>query len=254
MPALSLASVSAASRHLEVRYAVRVAIDRPVEARLREVAETLAVAAARGAFCAGVEYRGVSSMSLAETRVRESIVVQEMSSLGVDPRLFQCLRNMVRRLRNYGVEVTRVEVADLDRADSGNLQMPLPSEENEGTVYPAIAAPATTLQVAVDDIDFGKSRRCLVEFGQPLAPELVESFEAWVRPWYTLLEAGSYALPVGPPETTECIAGSVSQFDQSSIEVAVDVFLATEMAWNALVNMVDRFDGATGRVLRIVIE
>jgi hypothetical protein len=180
-------------------------------------------------------------------------VRHHLSSTAINVRAFQVLRNMVRRLRCSGVQVRAILVSDARGVGPTTDDVPWPSEDNEASVYPSMRSALEQLVVR-EDADFAKSRRCLLELTRELEAHEVENFEGWVAPWFRLLEAGGYAMPIGFPEDTESIAGTVTQVDPRTVEIAVPRFFASEMAWNAVVNMANAIWRTSNPIRRIVID
>lgn len=160
---------------------------------------------------------------------------------------------MTRRLRREQIAVESVVVVDPGCATERPVRLEWPDESNEELAYPRLAAWVAPL-VGSEDTDFAKSRRVLVEWDRPVEPGTVVALERWIMPWCALIEAGGYAQPVSDPEEVECIAGSVSQFDERSAEIAITRFISSEKAWHSLANMVERFSRGVGVLQSIVID
>ncbi|GGY36844.1 hypothetical protein GCM10007387_18980 [Pseudoduganella albidiflava] len=242
LPVLVLQGMSAATSRAAVSYQFARP---PGVADLQAVSDAmqpLADAAMRGAF-SGSGPAGPGTMAVLGPAVLSSAACarQQLQLCNVDERAFQLLRGMVARLRSEKVLVDSIQVVDMEHANAQPVQPDWPDEDNEEVAYPVPGARATAL-LAFEDTDFSKVRRCLVEVDNRLFPDQVTRFAAWVQPWYALLEAGAFAMPVGHPAVTDSIAGFVSHFDPVTIEVSVDRFMASECAWGILANMVCAFD------------
>ena len=171
----------------------------------------------------------------------------------VDLRAFQLLRNLLARLAIEGVDVTSIVVEEGGQRDRPSVGAPEPNDENEYDVYPEVSS-AIGLMVEVEDTDFSKSRRCLVEMRDAVEASQVLGMADWIKPWYLLLEAGAFAMPVGAPDETDSISGSVTLFDEVTIEVSVNRFQASECAWNVLVNMLDAYSNNYFSVSKVTID
>ena len=254
LPTLTVVGVGPKSTRLEVHYSFSAQPVEVVQPRLRLVSEIFVAAGARGAFKAAPLQTPHSRLTLdADIAPGPEEVVHQLSCDCLDVRAFQCLRSMVRRLRHDGIVVQRLVVVDPKRSTDEGVHLDWPTEQNENVVYPDVS-PRIRALLVWEDSDFGKSRRCLVEALQPLKPGAVMEFESWMRPWYQLVEAGAYSMPVGLPEETECIAGSVNQFDENTIEIGLDRFYASERAWDVLANMTDTFWAPSASLRRIVVD
>lgn len=242
LPALVLQGVNAATSRVEASFA----FDRPPgPAELEAVSgamQALADAGLHGAFPApGTSV--ASGMAVLGPAALASVTCarQQLQLSGVDARAFQLLRNMVAGLRAEKVLVRSIRIVDLEHRDGQPLQCDWPDEDNEDAAYPVASERAAAL-LRFEDGDFAKARRFLAEVDNRLFPEQVTRFAGWVQPWYALLEAGAFAMPVGHPAVTGSVAGFVSQFDPVTIEVAADRFMASETAWGILANMTTAFD------------
>ncbi|WBS00586.1 hypothetical protein OU994_19975 [Pseudoduganella sp. SL102] len=253
LPLLVLQGMSAATVHVAVSYQFARPPAVADQQAVSNAMHALANAGFRGAFpCSGIA--GPSSMEfLGAALSSEACGLQLLQLCNIDERAFQLLRNMVARLRAEKVLVDSIQVMDTEHIHAQPVQPDWPDEDNEEAAYPTPGARAAAL-LAFEDTDFSKVRRCLVEVDNRLFPDQVTRFAAWVRPWYALLEAGAFAMPVGHPAVTDSIAGFVSQFDPVTIEVAVDRFMASECAWGILANMVCAFDWQPRTLAAIAVD
>jgi hypothetical protein len=119
-------------------------------------------------------------------------------------------------------------------------RFPIPTEDNETTVYPGIS-PHLNLRVEFEDSEWSKSRRCLLQLHSSVQPQYVTGVSDWIRPWMASLEAGAYAMPIGLPVDAQSAGGFTAQFDEASIEISVMCFKASEMGWNTLLNCLDAY-------------
>ncbi|CAK8712870.1 hypothetical protein GMJAKD_02135 [Candidatus Electrothrix aarhusensis] len=174
-----------------------------------------------------------------------------LKTQAITPNAFQILRNMASRLSLDETMVSKIEISS--EREARKKELPVPDEENEEDVYPT-QSDKIGFRVNWEDSDFAKSRRMLVEMRTQPEPDAVYALQDYVKPWYEILEAGGFALPVGHPAETECIAGMVTQFDEFSCEIAVDRFLASETAWNVLVNMIGHYSQNVSPVSQVMID
>lgn len=253
-PRLTGVGLTAESENLEVQYVCSYETPRSTLLSIGSVCQILVANGAQGAFSNPTRSQSDSGLALAgEPYFSNDRIVHRLAAANLDIRAFQCLRNMVRRLRRTEIVVDHVLVLDLDRPDVRSVEFDWPTEENEARVYPDMPS-ALKSRFQYEGSEFGKSRRCLVEVRGVVEPHTVTEFERAVRPWYVLVEAGGYSTPVGLPEETESIAGSVSQFDANSIEIGLNSFFASECAWAALANIAERFWRVSGGPERILVD
>jgi hypothetical protein len=105
-----------------------------------------------------------------------------------------------------------------------------------------------------EEVDDTWVRRCVLDMEAPVTHLAIDRVEAWVDPWFAMLEAGGYSLPIGWPAEGQCAAGGVAQFDEFSVEVSVMRFQASEMAWNALINMLSAGRDPAAPIVRVLME
>lgn len=118
------------------------------------------------------------------------------------------------------------------------VEKPEPTDDTEYEAYPDLS-PLVRPDVLFEFIDYGKSRRCVVDFATRIEAAHVYRTDDWIDPWFELLEAGAFALPVGCASETDSIAGALTLFDEQALEITVNRFQASEAAWSALINMLD---------------
>jgi hypothetical protein len=251
-PTLTVVDLDARSTELEVLYTFAADTAERALTNLRLVSRTFATAGANGAFSAFDGVRSHLEMSFEILRSAEQ-VAHRFECINVDIRAFQCLRNMARRLRRDKVIVTHVMVTGAGGQGVRVVDMPWPTDTNEAQAYPEMS-PRVKAVFAQEDSEFAKSRRCLVEVAQPLESDTVLAFERSVEPWYRLIEAGGYATPIGLPEEVESISGAVNQFDERSIEVAIDRLSASEQVWVPLANIAQTFWERSGGLRRLIVD
>ena len=160
---------------------------------------------------------------------------------------------MAAGLKRDSVVFTRIAVTDCGQSKTQSRTLSIPNDENEDDMYPQYFGRTATSPIW-EDSEFSKLRRCLVEFQKAPDAETVRTLSGWIAPWYAILEAGGFALPIGPPHETECISGPVSQFDEFTVEIVVERFFASERAWDVLANMLDKYSRTHSWLSRITIE
>jgi hypothetical protein len=171
----------------------------------------------------------------------------------VDPRAFQLLRNMAARLRIEDVEVRRITVRARGLKAATPVVLPEPDDDNEDDVYPP-TSDILGFEVFSEEEEPSYVRRCLLEYRSSLLGTDVLEVAKWVEPWFELLEQGAFAMPWGFPEEADSLRGSISQFDDITLEIVVDRFRASESAWNVLVNLLESYAGIDRLVTKIEME
>jgi hypothetical protein len=253
-PSLALVGVRETTSLLEINYL----LGRPESAIYAPELFPLMASFVRVAVNGGFPLRDVGGVStillrsyselVSQTTIRDVLEVRNL-----DWRAFQLIRSMVARLRSEKIFVQSITVLDPMTSPTNTIYLDWPDEINETDVYPALIRRAETL-LTLSDIDFSKSRRLMVVVDGPLTPKEVIGISAWVEPWYWLLEYNSFSMPIAHPANACSIAGSVSQFDDVTIEISVDRFMATESAWNILINMICAFGWSPRSLVGLVIE
>jgi len=237
-------------------YSLVVEVGKPLDAgtieALRRVAALIAEAGQRGAFPAPGHSPGSSRMKIAYARQEEHRLLFLSDGEGFDLYAFELFRNMIHRLLRQGIETREIRVSDLQRPLITPYRKPEPNDQNEYDAYPSPAH----VRFAVEAEDFipTKMRRCLVELALPVEAFHVHQIQQWIAPWFDLIEAGAYALPVGHATEVDSLRGDVELFDEQSIELTVNRFQASETAWGTLVNMLDTCWGDTTLISRFMIE
>lgn len=254
LPLLVLEGVNDQSASLDVRYSGVAGGRTDAIERLDAIVRTLAAAAAHGGFWGGGSPVSRSVIDLRPTACDESDgIVQSLHVAQLDPLVFQCLRQMVALLRKDDINIDKISVVDREALQPRQVPLGWPDEDNEVKVYPRLS-PELEQVLLFESGNFAKSRRFLVELDRSIAPVALVEFECWVLPWYRLLECSAFSMPVGLPQETDSLAGQVSQFDDVTVEVTVDRFLASEQAWLVLANMTGAFWRSHARIQRILID
>jgi hypothetical protein len=151
------------------------------------------------------------------------------------------------------VEVESIDLSPARSADTAIQLKSLPSDNNEFDAYPAVS-PLVRFRLEGEGGDVGKLRRCVVELATIVEAAHVDQLKEWIDPWFRVLEAGAFSMPVGPATETDCIRGSVELFDEQSIEITVNRFQASETAWHALINMLDTCWGTLPLISKVLVD
>ncbi|MEA3183133.1 MAG: hypothetical protein QOI59_6656 [Gammaproteobacteria bacterium] len=201
--------------------------------------EIFAACLARDAFSLAAPAReGESEAPPLRYRSSTQAIEALINSTGFDIRCMQVLRNLLLRELESDERLSSMVVTALADADVAGRTavLPFPEEDTEETQYPA-ARDALGFHCVEEELADSWVRRCMVEFVQPLQMQDLERISIATDPWFDLLEGGGYAFPLGHPRETESVRGAVLQFDEYSVEISMMRFQASDMAWNALVNM-----------------
>jgi len=254
-PTMRLGGVGPHTRHITICYALPAKSLEVATQWLEVLADILCTNIEAGTFpsvAGDISHKSPSMLEL-EAPANNDQILYRLLTNGIDIGALQCLRNMVRRLRRERIAIKRIDVLDAETS-AGLTQTPdWPSEATELHAYPQAHQKLLSF-LEYSGSDFGKSRRCLVELGHSLTTDDVLLFERAVQPWYRLIEMGGYAMPIGFADEIDTIAGSVSQFDEHTIEITVNRFVASEMAWVGLGNAAVAFWEPIGKLVRIAVE
>jgi len=254
LPALILSGTTGPKVGFDIRFDVDGGAADAACKHLEELISIFVAAAAHGGFAPVNVPPSQSKLFVVSGKPnRSDMLSYVVAADSVDLRSFQFLRSMAARLDRHGLRVRRVTVIESGYKEQGLSEAPEPTESNEDKVYPEISS-RSQVRVPREFLGFSKARRCLVELHQPVAASHVLGMADWIKPWYLLLEKGAFSMPVGFPDETDCIRGAVTLFDDLTVEISVDRFLATEAAWNVLVNMVDAYGNLSAPVARVIIE
>jgi hypothetical protein len=236
-PLLVFQGVGAAVAVVEVSFAGLPTGDAAGRALLNQVLRTFVEAGARGGYPTADAAPGQSSLRVAsDLAPRQGVLTARLEGVQVTSAAFQLLRNMVSRMQGEQPVIKRLLVRDPKSASAAKQRVPEPEDANEERAYPPVS---TRLGFAFRSEAFPDSRmrRCLVELAEPPEAEHVEAIARCVKPWFDLLEASAFALPVELPPFGDCIAGDVTLFDEGTVEVVANRFVASECAWYVLLNL-----------------
>jgi hypothetical protein len=225
-------------------------------ADLERAVAMFAALGSHGAFPRATASPTDSSMALTHadahspTRLAFVITAQQ-----VDLRAFQLVRHVAWRWSARAQPVRAVAV--LDRTEGHHarpIDVPDTTWGNEESVYPPLSQ---SLQVRVerdDPADYHKERRCVVEFGRRVPQYVFETVNEYIGGWVALVSRGAFAPPVRPAVEGEVWQTSLGPYDEYSAELALSLFEASELAWNPLVNCLQRYSQAVEPVVLVTIE
>ena len=253
LPTLTLVGVTSRSREIEVHYTVSAPEVDAVRPRLRSVCERFSAEnGARGAFGEADSRVPEGTLALIDDGIASSgSIVQRLASAALDGRAFQCLRNMVRRLKRDDIVVTSIIVVDPQRRSAQEQRIEWPTDLNEERAYPD-ALPAIRSLMTWEEADFGRdptlSRR------NDYAPKRRSRPGVGLDSTVVSTRRGSRIRGADrTPRGSRVYPGTVNQFDDHVIEVGMARLLASEKAWNALANITLTLWGPSG-VRRILVD
>jgi len=254
LPSLVLSGSAGPKVSYEVTFDISTPVDEPVYEQLDWLIGVFAEAGGHGGFAVPSVSPSQSRLSLVSSSPSPpDSFLCKLGTNFVDQRAFQLLRNMAGRLKRQNINVRRIAVIELGSKAHQLVEAPEPSEENENDVYPEISS-SVRLEVEGEESEFSKARRCLVEMRNPIEASHVLGIADWIKPWYLILEAGAFAMPIGLPDETDSISGSVTIFDEITVEISVDRFQASECAWNVLVNLLDAYSCISSPVSKVTVD
>lgn len=253
IPKLLLPTKRTCSGQLELLVESAVPWQPPAIEAFDKAMRLLTQAASRGAF-PGSGIKPASSQFAAQPArlVELRLLAYEIEGTAFDTYAFELLRGMAERLVLQGVHVRGMQLSCL--SESSDLYVkPEPNDRSEYDAYP-IRCHNLGFAVERESLVESRSRRCLVELTTPVTKQHVDQLRICVSPWFSLLEDGAYAFPIGLPSEVFSVAGSVAIFDELSIEVSIDRFSASECAWDTLLNVLHACWSDTGAVSHVLIE
>ncbi|MEA3548057.1 MAG: hypothetical protein U9R66_10380, partial [Thermodesulfobacteriota bacterium] len=255
LPSLVLSGSSGTEVSYEVAFNISSPVDETVFGELARIVSVFVEAGGHGGFPDPYVSPNHARLTLKSTKLAlPGDFICIMEAYYVDRRAFQLLRNMAGRLKLQNIDVMCIVVTELAQREILAVDVPEPNDLNEGDVYPEISF-QVGIKLEGEETGFSKARRCLVEMRNSVNALHVLGITDWIKSWYLLLEAGAFAMPVGLPEDTHSICGSVTIFDENTVEISMDRFQASENAWNVLVNMIDAYCSNTSlSVSKIIID
>ncbi len=171
----------------------------------------------------------------------------------IDLRAFNVLRCVLAGTAGEAGTVSHLVIEGSAELRSPAANIPEPNAESDEEAYPD-ASNRLDFGFSIDGSCYSKMRRCLVEFARPLEPKEAGALVDWTKPWYEILEAGAFAIPIALPWSARSIRGGVTQFDEVTAEILVDRYEACEAAWNVLVNMLASFAHGGPRIISVQVE
>jgi hypothetical protein len=172
---------------------------------------------------------------------------------GIEIYALQILRNMAYWLQTLDVVVHTIRVFS-DEEDSRDwVVVPPPDDENEEDVYPQMPEDLP-FEVEWEDPGATRVRRCLIEYDRSLEASDVLASAEWVEPWFDVVEWGGFALPAFIPYERHSTRGSVTQFDETTIEVVVFRYFGSEALWVELLNLLSSYCRQVWPITRVTIE
>jgi|GEM_PF-2862342 hypothetical protein len=224
---------------------------------LAATCEAFAAAGALGGYAMAANTRQEAMMAAsAIVRVSERQACMQFSAANTDPKAFQYLRNMLSMLVACDARLERICITaqGSQLTQSLPVRVPLVDERNESVAYPATAVTPEVFDLVWSDSQFSKSRRVIVEFRQPPPTDLPARLGPYVQAWFDLLEKGAFCAPFGLPFETESIGGRLSLFDETSYEISIARFVASEAGFRVLANMLGHFSKHVLAIASIEID
>lgn len=204
--------------------------------------DAFAAAGAFGAYALAGNTRHEASMAAsAIVRVGERQAGVLFSASNTDPKAFQFLRNMLGSLLARDARLERIRVTAQGGPAGHSVRLPFVDEHNESVAYPATAITPSVFGLTWNDSQFSKARRVMVEFREPPAADLPARLRPCLDAWFQLLEGGAFCAPFGLPFETESIGGALTLFDETSYEISITRFVASEAGFRVLANMLGHF-------------
>lgn len=241
-----------AGGRFEVRLNVASALDDAALALIGQALDRLCRAANCGACPPPSASPAAVRLTATPARVDAGTVAIDLSAEGFDLYGLELLRNMLARLERDNV-FTRAIMATRVGDMQPSVEKPGPVDDPQAADYPAMSS-EVSFDVAYADVDYGKFRRCLIDFIHPVDRALASRVDAIATTWFELLEAGAFAMPLGRANEVHCIAGAATLFDERAMEITVDRFQASESAWEALLNMLDAGWHDAGPIHTVTVE
>lgn len=210
---------------------------------LAEACAVLAQAGRLGAFPLSRHGRHAPDLSASATvRIDDRQAGVLFAASNLDPKAFQCLRNMLGELARLDVLLAAIRVTVRGSGGERVVRVPEVDTANESVAYPACVVTPVDFEFVWADSQFSKSRRVLLEFGAEPPRDLPARLAPWLQAWYRLLEMGAFSTPFGLPFETESQRGQLSLFDRTSYEISVSRYVSSEAGFRVLANMLAHFN------------
>jgi hypothetical protein len=249
------ALVGACTLEVVFDFGTAAALDRGAK-MLKDVCAAFALAGHFGAYARTVDSRHEATMAAAApTRLSDLQVVVQLVASNLAPKAFQFLRNMLGNLVTVDAPVRSIRVSP--RGASGEApiaRLPPVTQFNESSAYPDSAITPAVFELVWSDSDFSKLRRVQVQFRSPPPVDLRVQLGPWVDAWYQLLELGAFSSPFGLPFETQSVRGELTLFDETSYEISVSRFIASEAGFRVLANMLGHFSRRVLPIAKVEID
>ena len=226
-----------------------------VQTALDEISMAFASAGSLGAFANASSYK-VDSIVVykGQALAQKNAILVEFFTTNIDFKAFQFFRNMNSYLQVKDVVVSRIDVRVENSTGNKMLELPGLTDINESDAYPRKVIAPDSPELIWGDSEFSKTRRVLVEFGALLSREQFEDLSFYANAWYQLLEMGAFAMPVGLPYETDSIRGRVSLLDEITYEISIDRYIASEVGFGVLANMLFHFSKNVIQIIKVEID
>jgi hypothetical protein len=253
IPLLLLSGITDSTARVDVILSLVETSAEPHAEQIASIVQSFALAGARGGFAEVGTRPDQSNVNLlSDIEFEPGKVSFKLAVEHIHFGAFQTLRNMLGNISHAQPFIRRIIVSDAESKGVAPITAAEITDENQDDLYPPISS-----QVAIY-IDWGsagssKVRRFLVEFSQPPDALEVAALSDWIRPWCVMLEVAAFALPFDVQES-DSFVGTVTQFDEVTLELVIDRFMASEAAWNVLINMIGSYALKHSRVSKVSID
>ncbi len=174
-------------------------------------------------------------------RADERCLVALVRAANVDATAFQFLRNMLGSLVTRSARLQRIRVLVEGAGAASVERLPVIDDLNESHAYPRTWVTPDDFELVWADSEFSKARRVLLAFGAPPPTDVAIKLQPYVLAWFGLLERGAFCAPYGLPFETESVGDGLSVFDETSYEISIRRFVASEAGFHVLANMLGHF-------------
>ena len=255
-PALSVTWTDAQRQELLVSIELGHPASAGQRAELERAVAAFVALGGHGAFAREMASPVDSSMALARTDAHSSthlaflIMAQQ-----VDVRAFQLVRHVAWKWAARAQPVRSVTVDDRTAGHHARpVVIPDATWGTEQTVYPPVSEWVQVRIEREDPADYHKERRCVVEFGRRVPQYVFETVTEYIGAWVALASHGAFGPPVRPAFEAEVWQANLGPYDEYSAELALSLFEASELAWNPLVNCLQRYSQAVEPITLVTIE